>query len=108
MPTFTLSWLLTWYSHVIDDLSTVQRIFDAVLSQHPLFTLYLISATILFNKETLYEQFEEDDPHTSLYMIFQQITPSEKSFDVEQIIQEAVSLLELLPPETLADQVSKK
>ena len=32
IPTFTLSWLLTWYSHVLPDFSHVQRIFDACLS----------------------------------------------------------------------------
>ena len=32
VPTFTLSWLLTWYSHIMPDLTQVQRIFDACLS----------------------------------------------------------------------------
>lgn len=32
IPTFTLSWLLTWFSHVLPDISQVQRIFDACLS----------------------------------------------------------------------------
>ena len=32
LPTFTLSWFLTWYSHIIDDFKLVQRIFDAILS----------------------------------------------------------------------------
>lgn len=32
VPTFTLSWLLTWFSHVLPELSQVQRIYDALLS----------------------------------------------------------------------------
>ena len=49
-PTFTLSWVLTWYSHDILCFKQVQRIFDACLSQHPLFALYLAVATMIYNK----------------------------------------------------------
>ena len=32
IPTFSLSWVLTWFSHDIDEFAVVQRIFDACLS----------------------------------------------------------------------------
>jgi hypothetical protein len=70
VPTFTLSWVLTWYAHIIDDFRQVQRLYDACLAHSPLFPLYLTVATILVNKEALIEQFDEDDPHTSLYIVF--------------------------------------
>ena len=70
IPTFTLSWLLTWFSHILPDFVQVQRIFDACLSQPPIFLLYLILATILHHRESLLDEFDEDDPHTSLYMVF--------------------------------------
>ena len=69
-PTFTLSWVLTWYSHDILFFNQVQRVFDACLSQHPMFTLYMAVATIMHNRERLEELYDEDDPQTSLYMVF--------------------------------------
>lgn len=72
LPTFTLSWLLTWYSHVLPSLAVTQRLFDAILanSTNSLYPLYLIISTIIVNRELLIDNFDEDDPHTSLYMIF--------------------------------------
>lgn len=51
MPTFALSWLLTWFSHDIADLDKVQIIYDACLSQHPMFIAYLAVAVIEYNRE---------------------------------------------------------
>ena len=94
IPTFTLSWLLTWYSHVLPDFSHVQRIFDACLSKPPIFSLYLIVATILHHKESLITEFDEDDPHTSLYMVFQKINNPDvaSQLDVNQLVLEARDL----------------
>lgn len=72
-PTFTLSWILTWFSHDLTSFTNVQRIFDVCLSQHPLFSLYLTVATIIYNKEKLEES--EEDPMTTVYMAFQRLGP---------------------------------
>lgn len=52
-PTFALSWILTWFSHEIIEFNNVQRLFDVCLSQHPLFSIYLTVATIIYNKRKL-------------------------------------------------------
>ena len=77
VPTFGLSWMLTWYSHILEEFSMVQRLFDACLASHPLFPLYLVAATIIYNKDNLLENFEEDDPLTSLFMTFQKLNPED-------------------------------
>lgn len=49
MPSFfTLSWLLTWFSHNISKLEDVCRVFDFLLSSHPLMSVYLAAATIVY------------------------------------------------------------
>lgn len=93
-PTFTLSWILTWYSHDIDNFIQVQRVFDACLAQHPLYVVYMSVATILLNKNKLIEEYDEDDPQTSLYVVFQDIGPKSKNFEVESVIQMANELIE--------------
>jgi hypothetical protein len=56
--------------------------------------LYLIVATILHHKESLINEFDEDDPHTSLYMVFQKINNPDvpSQLDVNQLVLEARDL----------------
>ena len=49
-PNFSLSWILTWFSHDIDNFEMVQLIFDACLATHPLFICYLTVAQIVLSK----------------------------------------------------------
>jgi hypothetical protein len=37
LPHFAVSWILTWYTHDVDDLDTIRRVFDACIAQHPFF-----------------------------------------------------------------------
>eukprot|EP00347_Sterkiella_histriomuscorum_P004072 403361850 len=67
IPTFAISWVLTWFSHDIENFPQIQRAFDACLAQHPLYPIYLGVATILQFKDMLIDQFDEDDPQTSVH-----------------------------------------
>ena len=88
LPTFTLSWILTWYSHDIAYFQSVQRLYDVCLSQHPLFSLYLTAATIIFNKNKLLD--EDEDPLTLVFMVFQKIGSHADKFDLDAIISMAL------------------
>ena len=43
-PDFIVSWVLTWFSHDINQFKDVQLIFDACLGSHPLFVNYIAAA----------------------------------------------------------------
>ena len=49
-PIYALSWLLTWFSHNIDDLKKVQLVYDAILATHPLFGTYIIVAQLVISR----------------------------------------------------------
>src|SRR4051812_25547103 len=51
---FCLSWVITWCSHDIRDLSKVIRLFDFFIASDPLITVYL-SATV--SKSQIYRNF---------------------------------------------------
>lgn len=51
IPTFTSSWVLTWYSHNLKNFEDITRVFDVCLTQHPIFPVYLSAAAIVSNKE---------------------------------------------------------
>jgi hypothetical protein len=50
-PYFALSWVLTWFSHSLKDVPTVARVFDFMLSSHPLMSLY-VSLKVLVHRRT--------------------------------------------------------
>jgi hypothetical protein len=41
---FALSWLITWFAHVVNDPDAIFRIFDFFLGTHPLMPIYLGAA----------------------------------------------------------------
>lgn len=41
---FALSWLITWYGHVLTDVRHVLRLYDLFLASHPLMPVYLAAA----------------------------------------------------------------
>ena len=46
-PFFATSWIITWWSHELKDLSQVSRMFDVLISSPPYYNLYLSSAYLL-------------------------------------------------------------
>ncbi len=43
-PFFATSWLITWFAHDLHDLHTVARLFDVLLSTHPIYIYYICAA----------------------------------------------------------------
>lgn len=41
---FSLSWLITWYGHVVQSQEQASRLMDLFLSSHPLMPIYLAAA----------------------------------------------------------------
>lgn len=52
------------------------------------------------------EQFDEDDPHTSLYIVFQKIDPAR--LDVEEIIRSATELSQRVKPGELIEEMRQE
>lgn len=44
LPFFALSWILTLFSHDVDTLEPVQRIFDYLIARNPISAIYLAVA----------------------------------------------------------------
>ena len=41
---FSLSWLITWFGHVLNDLRHIVRCYDFFIACHPLMPIYLAAA----------------------------------------------------------------
>jgi len=97
MPTFAVSWIITWFSHDLDSSEDIYRIFDYCIASHPAVSIYLAAATVIHNKDQL-EDLEEGDIAT-LHMIFQKL--GTENFDLEKVIALTEDLMEAYPPEDL-------
>lgn len=55
--TFALPWLITWYSHVLEDLELILRLYDLFIVSHYLMPIYL-AAQVNSSNESL-KQIEQ-------------------------------------------------
>ncbi|XP_059171224.1 TBC1 domain family member 20-like [Physella acuta] len=56
---FALSWVITWFSHVLGDIRRILRVFDFFLASHRLMPVYLSAAFVLHRERDIYEAGEE-------------------------------------------------
>jgi len=77
-PTVCLSWLITWFSHDIESPFIVERLFDAMLSSHPAFVLFLCSALILRRRsDVLAANAESPGDFSAMHCALAQMPKSE-------------------------------
>ncbi|KAL4234462.1 hypothetical protein ACF0H5_006108 [Mactra antiquata] len=52
---FSLSWLITWYGHVLPHLRDIVRCYDFFIACHPLMPIYLAAAIVLYREKEILE-----------------------------------------------------
>ena len=72
VPTFCVSWVITWFSHSLPKYKDACRVFDFCLASHPLACCYLVVALLINNKEFFLEELEYQDLG-ELHMHFQSL-----------------------------------
>ncbi|XP_069588233.1 TBC1 domain family member 20-like isoform X2 [Ranitomeya imitator] len=97
---FALSWLITWYGHVLSDFHQVLRLYDFFLASHPLTPVYCAAQMVLM-RETEVLQGDCDMP--SVHQLLSQI-PS--NFPYETLISRTCSLFRRCPPSELEGTTS--
>ena len=96
-PYFAVSWLITWFAHDLKDLDTVARIYDALITSHPMFCLYMCTALVLSCKDEICAmECEMSQIHNYLVNVCER-----KKVSFDKIIVKADSLMSALPPSRL-------
>ncbi|KAJ9076381.1 GTPase-activating protein gyp8, variant 2 [Entomophthora muscae] len=91
---YGLSEILTWFSYASNSLSATSRIFDALLSSDPIFSVYLLSAATLYSRnEILKLKCEKSEVHSFLSQI--------PLRDIEELISSACNLFKKYPPASI-------
>ncbi|KAI9375702.1 rab-GTPase-TBC domain-containing protein [Aspergillus egyptiacus] len=102
-PFFALSATLTLYSHDIQEYSDIARLFDFLIANEPVVSIYLFAAIVMSRRKELLE-IPKDEPEMLHFTLSKLPSP----LDLEGLISQTVQLFRNHPPESLPSQVWKK
>ncbi|XP_044028671.1 TBC1 domain family member 20 [Siniperca chuatsi] len=97
---FALSWLITWYGHVLSEFKRTLRLYDFFLASHPLMPIYL-AATIVLHREKEVKQTECD-----MAMVHHLLSHIPQDLPYELLIGQAQDLFNQYPPSLLAKRAA--
>lgn len=97
---FALSWLITWYGHVVKDMKRTCRIYDFFLATHPSMPIYLAAEIVMYRREAI---LDTDCDMPSVHHVLTSLA-KENNLPDEELIQNAVRVFIELPPSELLDQ----
>ncbi|XP_053106777.1 TBC1 domain family member 20-like isoform X2 [Hemicordylus capensis] len=97
---FALSWLITWYGHVLANVHHVLRLYDFFLASHPLMAVYFAAAIVLYREDEVLA-CECDMP--SVHQLLSQIP---QDLPYEALVSQAQQLFQRLPPRELAKEAA--
>ncbi|KAI8079831.1 rab-GTPase-TBC domain-containing protein [Halteromyces radiatus] len=90
LPYYCLSWVITWFSHDLDDLPSIYQLFDVFLSSNPMMPLYASAALVMMHRDTILNHFSMDDPST-VHSYLSKL-PQQRHLDVTRWIKWMVDL----------------
>ncbi|XP_029370611.1 TBC1 domain family member 20 isoform X3 [Echeneis naucrates] len=97
---FALSWLITWYGHVLSEFRHTLRLYDFFLASHPLMPIYL-AATIVLHREKDVKQTECD-----MAMVHHLLSRIPQDLPYELLISLSQDLFDQYPPSLLAKRAA--
>uniref|UniRef100_A0A8D2IYD0 TBC1 domain family member 20 n=1 Tax=Varanus komodoensis TaxID=61221 RepID=A0A8D2IYD0_VARKO len=96
---FALSWLITWFGHILSSSHHILRLYDFFLASHPLMPVYF-AAVVLHREE---EVLACDCDMPSVHQLLSRIPPD---LPYEALVARAHQLFQRLPPAELAKQAA--
>lgn len=100
---FALPWFITWYSHVLEDLDIILRLYDLFIVSHHLMPIYVAAEIVNYYSD---EVLSKDCEMSSLHFYLSNLPTEIDSNNWEDIIKRALYLFESHPPDTL-DQLNQ-
>ncbi|XP_066479650.1 TBC1 domain family member 20-like isoform X2 [Tiliqua scincoides] len=97
---FALSWLITWYGHVLANFQHILRLYDFFLASHPLMAVYFAATIVLYREE---EVLACDCDMPSIHQLLSRIP---QDLPYETLILQAHQLFHRLPHTELAKQAA--
>ncbi|BFZ12683.1 hypothetical protein BsWGS_15722 [Bradybaena similaris] len=89
---FALSWVITWFSHVLGDIKRILRVFDFFLASHRMMPVYLSAAFVLYREQDIYAAGDE------MGYIHKCLSTIPSDLPLESLLQRAGDLYLQYPP----------
>ncbi|XP_075032633.1 TBC1 domain family member 20 [Mixophyes fleayi] len=99
---FALSWLITWFGHVLSDFRHVVRLYDFFLACHPLMPIYFAAVIVLHREE---EVLECECDMASVHHLLSKIP---QDLPYETLISKAGDLFVQFPPSELSREATQQ
>lgn len=100
---YSLSWVITWFSHVLRNYDTVGRLFDVFMGSHKFLPLYLTAAILLYKRDEIIAlDCDMASVHQYLGALLEQ---EEDSLPLERLLNHAMELMSLHAPESMAKKL---
>ncbi|KAM7542688.1 hypothetical protein Aperf_G00000010267 [Anoplocephala perfoliata] len=101
-PFFTLSWFLTWFTHILSDRNDIHRLYDLFIASDPSMLIYLSVSVIICSTEEIGSTSDDfGELHHAL-------THLPMKHDVEKLIQCALDVYLTIPPEKLLQKAEDR
>uniref|UniRef100_A0AAV2K4G2 TBC1 domain family member 20 n=1 Tax=Knipowitschia caucasica TaxID=637954 RepID=A0AAV2K4G2_KNICA len=97
---FALSWLITWYGHVLSEFKHTLRLYDFFLASHPLMPIYLAAAIVLHREK------EVKTTECDMAMVHHLLSRIPPDLPYELLIARAQDLFDRYPPSVLAKKAA--
>uniref|UniRef100_A0A1A8GCJ3 TBC1 domain family member 20 n=1 Tax=Nothobranchius korthausae TaxID=1143690 RepID=A0A1A8GCJ3_9TELE len=97
---FALSWLITWFGHVLSDFRHVVRLYDFFLACHPLMPIYFAAVIVLYREEEVLEC------ECDMAMVHHLLSQIPQDLPYEALISRAGDLFVQFPPSELAREAA--
>ncbi|VDO03125.1 unnamed protein product [Rodentolepis nana] len=94
-PFFTLSWFLTWFTHILSNRNDIHRLYDLFVASDPSMLIYLSVSVIICSTE------EIDSTSDDFGELHHALTHLPMKHDVEKLIQCALDIYLAIPPSNL-------
>lgn len=95
---FSLSWLITWYGHVLNDLQHIVRCYDFFIACHPLMPIYLAAAIVLYREKDILSC------ECEMCVIHGLLSKIPDDLPLETLLTRAYSLYQRYSPDELAHE----
>ncbi|XP_046691489.1 TBC1 domain family member 20 isoform X2 [Silurus meridionalis] len=97
---FALSWLITWYGHVLSDFRHILRLYDFFLASHPLMPIYFAAAIVLYREQ------EVKSCECDMASVHQLLSRIPQNLPYEQLITRTQTLFTRYPPTLLSSSTT--
>lgn len=103
---FALSWVITWYSHVLKNYDTVGRLFDTFICSDKLMPVYVATSLVLDRKEDI---LTLDCDMASVFQYLSRFLEGEEdNINFEKLLEKSFDLLEKYNPRDIEQQARKR